>query len=83
MSYFVLDENNNRVEAYSKEEVLSVLAQAIANGSLSGITADAGFVSKIKCCVDGGTFKIAFITQAKYNELVASNQLVSNCFYYI
>lgn len=83
MSYFVLDENNNRVEAYSKEEVLSVLAQAIADGSLSSITADAGFISKLKSYVDGGTFKIAFITQAKYNELVASNQLVSNCFYYI
>ena len=83
MNYFVLDENNNKIEAYSKEEVLSVLAQAIADGSLSSITADAGFISKLKSYVDGGTFKIAFITQAKYNELVASNQLVSNCFYYI
>lgn len=69
MSHYVLDENNNKVLAYSAEEVLSVLSQAIANGSLANIVADAGFISKLKCCVSGETMRTAFVTQATYNEL--------------
>lgn len=81
--FYVLDENHNLIEAYDKEGVLAVLEQAIANGSLSGISADAGFVSKLKCCVGGATHPIAFVTQAKYNELQASGNLINNCIYYI
>lgn len=81
--FFVIDENNNKIEAYDKEGVLAVLSKAIKDGSLSGISADAGFVSKLKCCVTGGTSKVAFVTQAKYNELKASNGLLENCLYYI
>lgn len=81
--YYVLDENNNKIEAYSKQEVLAVLAQAIADGSLDNITADSAFINKLKCCVGGDTFNIAFITQAKYNELAASNLLKENTYYYI
>ena len=76
---YVLDEHHNLIEAYDKEGVLAVLSQAIADGSLSGITADSAFVSKLKCCVGGGTHPVAFITQAKYNELKSSDSLVDNC----
>lgn len=83
MPYYVLDENNNRQESYTKEEILSVLAQAIADGSLANISADAGFITKLKCCVSGTTVKEAFVTQAKYNELLASGSVESNTLYNI
>lgn len=51
MAYYVLDENNNLIEATDK--VLTAL------------------VEKVKCCVSGTAYNIAFITQAKYNELEA------------
>lgn len=81
--YYVLDENGNRKEAYCKEEIMSVLQQAIDDGSLSGVDAQSAFVSKLKCCVGGGTFKQAFVTQAKYNELKANKQLEENTCYNI
>lgn len=83
MPYYVLDDNNNKIEAYSKEEILSVIAQAVQDGTLANIVADAGFISKIKCCVGGQTYKEAFVTQTKYNELKANNQLIENCLYNI
>lgn len=81
--FFVLDENHNLVEAYDKEGVLAVLEQAIADGSLSGITENSAFVSQLKCCVSGQANKIAFVTQAKYNEMKESNMLLSNCLYFV
>lgn len=83
MSFYVLDENNNKVEAYDKQGVLAVLAQAIADGSLDNITADSAFINKLKCCVGGDTFNIAFITQAKYNDLEANGLIKENTYYYI
>lgn len=83
MSFYVLDENNNKSEAYNKEELLSMLAQALQEGTLDNILADSAFISKLKCCVGGGTFQIAFITQAKYNELLANNQISENTYYFI
>ena len=81
--YFVIDENNNKIPAYSAEEVLAVLNKAIADGSLANIVADAAFISRVKCCVSGYTHLFAFVTQAKYNELKENNQLVNNCYYFI
>lgn len=81
--YYVKDKNGNQQEAYTKEEIMAVLQQAIADGSLSGVDAQSAFVSKLKCCVDGGTFKQAFITEAKYNELKANKQLQENTIYNI
>lgn len=80
---YVLDGKGNRINGLSKEEVLSIIQQAIDKGDLSEIDKDSAFVSKLKCCVSGGTFSIAFTTQAKYNELKANNQLVVNCIYFI
>lgn len=81
--FYVLDENKNLVEAFSKEEALSVFAQAIADGSLNGIVADAAFISKIKCCVNGITNNVAFVTTAKYNELEKAGMLKENTAYFI
>lgn len=81
--FYVLDENNNKVEAYDKEGVLTVLAQAIADGTLENIVADAAFINKVRCCVSGSTYNIAFVTQAKYNELVNTGELLKDTFYYI
>ena len=81
--YYVLDEHGNRKEAYTKEEFLSFMQQAIANGDLAGIDADSAFVSKLKCCVGGGTFQIAFATQELYNELKEQNKLITNTLYFI
>lgn len=83
MKHYVIDENNNKIEAYDKEEVLSVLKQAIDDGTLENIVADAAFVTKLKCCVNGATYSEAFLTQAQYNELEANNELIPNCIYNI
>lgn len=81
--YYVLDENNNRQEAYSKEEILSVIQQAIADGTLANISADAGFITKLKCACTGTTVKEAFITQAQYNALVNAGTVEPNTHYTI
>ena len=83
MAFYVLDENNNKVEALDKEGVLAAIEQAIADGSLAGLVADAAFITKLKCCVSGTTYKIAFTTQAYYNELVAAGTVEENTYYYI
>lgn len=83
MAVYVLDENNNRHESLDKEGILSVLAQAIEDGTLENIVADAAFISKLKCCVSGGTYSVAFVKQATYNELERTNKLVYNCYYFI
>lgn len=81
--HFVLDENHNLIDAYSAQEVLSVLEQAIADGSLADVVAGQAIIDKLKCCVSGDTHQVAFITQAKYNELKASGSLVEGGAYFI
>ena len=81
--FYVLDNNNNKVEALDKEGVLNAINTAIQDGSLNNLVADAAFISKLKCCVSGVTNKVAFVTQGKYNELFTSGALVENCYYYI
>lgn len=83
MAFYVLDDNNNRVEAYDKQGVLAVLNQAIKDGSLANIVSDSAFVSKIKCCVSGEVNQIAFVSQQKYNELKANELLRANTYYFI
>lgn len=83
MAYYVLDDNNNKIEGASLEEVMNILNQAIADGTLENIVKDSAFVTKLKCCVGGDTHQIAFVTQAKYNELASSGGLLENAYYYI
>lgn len=81
--HYVLDEKGNKVESLSKEEILAVMQQAIDNGNLENIDAGSAFVSKLKCCVGGNTFGMAFVTQAKYNELKTNGQLIEDSLYFI
>ena len=81
--FYCLDENKNLVEAFDKQGVLNAIETAIKDGSLANLVADAAFIDKLRCCVTGGTNRVAFVTQAKYNELVATNGIVENCLYFI
>ena len=83
MAFYVVDENNNRVEGASYEEIVALLNKAINDGTLENIVKDSAFVSKLKCCVSGQTNSIAFVTQAKYNELAANDEIIPNCYYYV
>ena len=83
MAFYVLDDNNNKIEALDKEGVLNAIEEAIRNGSLANLVADAGFITKLKCCVSGSTNKMGFITQAKYNELEAADLVEKNTAYLI
>ena len=83
MAFYVLDENNNKVEALDKEGVVAAIAQAIEDGSISNLVADAGFISKIKCCISGETLRMAFVTQAYMNTLLQENAADDNTIYYI
>ena len=80
---YVVDKNKNLVEGLSKEETYDLLAEAIKNGTLPDINTDNAFITQIKDSVTGYSHKVAFVTQAKYNELKNANALISNCLYYI
>lgn len=81
--FYVLDENNNKIEAFDKEGVLNAIETAIANGSLASLVADAAFVTKLKCCVTGQTNKVAYVTEAKLNELETQGLLETGVEYHI
>lgn len=83
MKYYLLDENKNLVEGFDKEGFLALLEQAIENGSLEGIDENSAVASKIKSVLNGTTHHIEFVTQAQYNQLVSSHQLVTNTYYFI
>lgn len=83
MKHFVLDEFNNKIPAYSAEEVLSILEQAIADGSLENVIAGQAVIDKIKCYVTGQTNKVAFVTEAQYNAMVANGTVENEVYYYI
>ena len=80
---YVVDKNKNLVEGLSKEETYDLLAEAIKNGTLPDINTDNAFITQIKDSVTGYSHKVAFVTQAKYNELKNAGSLISNCLYYI
>lgn len=81
--FYVLDENNNKIEAFDKEGVVAAIEEAAKNGTLESLVADTGFIKKLKCCVTGGTSQVAFVTMAKYNELKALGLLIENTAYFI
>ena len=81
MKHIIDDLDKNKYEAYTKEEVLEVIQEAISSGELPEEIN--GLVLTFKNPVDNEGYKIAFCTQAKYNELEAGGQLESNCYYYI
>lgn len=81
MKHIIDDQDKNKYEAYTKEEVLEVIQEAISSGELPEEIN--GLVLTFKNPVDNEGYKIAFCTQAKYNELEAGGQLEVNCYYYI
>lgn len=83
MAHYVHDEKNNRIEALSKEEIYTLLAEAIQEGELPSVDEDTAFVTMFKSIVDGKTYKMAFCTQAQYNQLEAQGLLVANAYYII
>ena len=81
MKHLINDTDKNKFEAYDKTEVLAVIQEAISSGTLP--EAINGLVLTFKNPVDNQAYKIAFCTQAKYNELEAGGNLELNCIYYI
>lgn len=81
MKHIFDDADKNKYEAYTKEEVLEVIQEAISSGELPEEIN--GLVLRFKNPVDNQSYKIAFCTQAKYNELESGGQLEANCIYYI
>lgn len=80
---YLVDDNKNLVEGLSKEDIYTLLASAIKDKTLPDYDTDEAFITKLKDPVDGTTHKVAFVTQAKYNELASNGSLISNCLYYI
>ena len=83
MTHYIHDEKNNRIEGMSKEEIYALLAAAIQQGQLPSVDADTAFVTMFKSIVDGKTYKMAFCTQAQYNQLEAQGLLEVNAYYVI
>ena len=83
MAHYIHDEKNNRIEGMSKEEIYALLAAAIQSGELPSVDEDTAFVTMFKSIVDGKTYKMAFCTQAQYNELKDNNELVADAYYII
>lgn len=81
MKHIIDDADKNKYEAFTKEEVLEVIQEAISSGELPDEIN--GLVLRFKNPVDNQSYKIAFCTQAKYNELESGGQLEANCIYYI
>ena len=83
MAYYVRDNNNNLIEGLSKEEIYALLDEAIRTGQLPSVDDEAAFVTKLKCSVTGVASSVAFITEAKYNELRTGGLLKANTLYFI
>ena len=81
MKYIIDDNDKNKHEAYTKQEVLNVIQEAISTGELPEDIN--GLVLTFKNPIDNKGYKIAFCTQAKYNELEARGQLEADCLYFI
>ena len=83
MAYYVRDNNNNLIEGLSKEGIYALLDEAIKTGQLPSVDDDTAFVTKLKCSVTGVASSVAFITEAKYNELRTGGLLKPNTLYFI
>ena len=83
MAYYVRDNNNNLIEGLSKEEIYALLDEAIRTGQLPSVDDETAFVTKLKCSVTGVASSVAFITEAKYNELRTGGLLKPNTLYFI
>ena len=83
MATYGHDEKNNRIETMTKQEIYALLAEAIQEGQLPQVDQDTAFVTMFKSIVDGKAYKMAFCTQAQYNELEANDELETDALYII
>lgn len=81
MKHLFNDADKNKYEAYDKNEVLALLQEVAQSGELPDEIN--GLVITLKNYIDNQAYKIAFCTQAKYNELEAAGTLETNCYYFI
>lgn len=81
MKHLFDDVDKNKYEAYDKAEVLALIQEVAESGELPDEIN--GLVITLKNYIDNQAYKIAFCTQAKYNELEASGTLETNCYYFI
>ncbi len=82
MKHIFDDSDKNKYEALSKAETLSLLQQVIESGELPEGELN-GLVITIRNPIDNKDYKVAFCTQAKYNELDALGELETDCLYFI
>jgi hypothetical protein len=82
MKHIIDDADKNKYEALSKAEVIALLQQVIESGQLPEGELE-GLVISLRNPIDNLDYKIAFCSQAKYNELKAAEQLEANCYYII
>ena len=82
MAKYVHDDNNNRIEALSKEEIYALIDEVIESGELPSDVPPA-FVTALKSIVDGKAYKIGFCTQYEYNQIEARGGLVADALYII
>ena len=81
MKHLYNDVDKNKYEAYDKAEVLALIQEMAESGELPEEVN--GLVITLKNYIDNQAYKIAFCTQAKYNELEAAGTLETNCYYFI
>ncbi len=82
MKHIFDDNDKNKYEALSKAEVIALLQQVVESGELPENILE-GISLTLRNPIDNQDYKIAFCTQAKYNELKAAGQIIPNCLYYI
>lgn len=81
MKHIIDDADKNKYEAYTKQETLAAIQEAISSGELPEEIN--GLVLTFKNPIDNKGYKIAFCTQAKYNELEQEEELEADCLYII
>lgn len=76
--YYCICDSNCRFETMTKEQILTAIAQAVADGKVSN--ADAGFITKVKETNAGNYVTFWVGSQAEYNAL---GKIENNCLYII
>lgn len=82
MKHIFDDTDKNKFEAMDKAEILAAIQQIVEEGEIPQELIN-GVALTLRNPIDNQDYKIAFCTQAKYNELEAGGQLETNCYYYI
>ena len=82
MKHVINDTDKNKHEALDKAETLAAIQQIIETGQIPQTLMN-GVALTLRNPIDNQDYKIAFCTQAQYNELVANEQVEQNCYYYI